>query len=129
MVRHHLRRRKWLGSGCVIAALAIAFPASADTIETLDQLATETLDEVRGIALARQQADRGEWLDALASLERVLAYFPKSAQTRLLHAVYLCRVDDRLGAAVEIEALRQRDYSAAQWDEALTQCGVPKEAR
>jgi hypothetical protein len=129
MSRNQSGFRKWRGLGCAVAALAFAAAASADTIETLDQLAMETLDEARGIALAREQANRGEWLDALASLERVLAYSPKSAQARLLHAVYLCRVDDRLGAAVELEALRQRDYSPAQWDEALAECGVPTEAR
>jgi hypothetical protein len=129
MARNQSAFRKWRGFGCAVAALSFAAPASADTIETLDQLAIETLDEARGIALARQQAERGEWLDALATLERVLAYFPKSAQARLLHAVYLCRVDDRLGAAVEIEALRQRDYSPAQWEEALAECGVPTEAQ
>jgi predicted Zn-dependent protease len=107
----------------VCALALVTAPAAAETLEELDALAQTSQDEALGIQLAQQQAARGEFLDALATLERVLAVHPKSDPARLLHAVYLCRVDDKLGAAVEFDKLRRKKYSDAQWADALAQCG------
>lgn len=109
--------------GAMGALVLLAVPASAETLEELDALAQTSQDEALGIQLAQQQAARGDFLDALATLERVLAVHPKSDPARLLHAVYLCRVDDKLGAAVEFDKLRRKKYSDAQWADALAQCG------
>src|SRR5688572_6817175 len=52
-------------------------PLSAETLEELDALSDLSADESAGITAAREQAGRGEYLEALATLERVLAAHPK----------------------------------------------------
>ena len=106
-----------------LALCALAAPLAAETIEELDALSDRTQDEALGIQLAQEHASRGGFLDALAALERVLAEHPKSHPARLLHAVYLCKVDDKLGAAVEFDKLKRKKYSDAQWADAMAQCG------
>lgn len=113
-------------SAIVLATAAIsAPPARAETPEELDVLSDRAVNEQAGIALAQEQAARGEWLEAVATLERVLAANPKSSTALFLHASYLCRVDDRLGGTVELGKLRKKDHAKQDLDALRVQCAVP----
>lgn len=98
-------------------------PLSAETLEELDALSDRSADEGAGIAAAREQAGRGEYLEALATLERVLAAHPRSSDARLIHAVYLCEIDDKRGGLVEIDKLREKTYGKQLLAEARAKCG------
>ncbi len=113
----------FLRLGAAAFGLAIvAGPAQADTFEVLDALSDASADETTGIALAREQATRGEYLEALATLERVLAENPKSREARLIHALFLCRVDDQQGGLVAIDKLKKKHYGAEVLDQARASC-------
>ena len=111
-------------SAIVAAVLAVLLPqpAFAQTIEDLDRLVLASVKPADGLALARSQAGAGELLDALATLDRVLAVDPKHKQAKLLHASILCRIDDREGAAVEFSRLKSKDFKKAEWNSALAPC-------
>ena len=106
-----------LAWGCVIAA-----PLRAETLADLDTLSDISADEEAGITAAREQADRGEYLEALATLERVLAVNPKSHNARLIHAIYLCRIDDKRGGLVELDRLKKKYYGGELLSEARAMC-------
>lgn len=106
----------------LLAALMLPQPAVAQSLEDLDRLVQASVKPADGLALARSQASSGALLDALATLDRVLAVEPKHKQARLLHATLLCRIDDRDGAAVEFSRLRSKDYKKADWNAALAPC-------
>jgi hypothetical protein len=104
-------------SGLLAAGLfCAAVPLHAETFEELDALSAATDSEESGIALAQQQAARSEYLEALATLERVLTLFPRSQSALLMHALYLCEVDDRQGGMVELSKLRPRDLARRRRD-------------
>lgn len=94
----------------------------AETLQELDALSDLSADEATGIAAAREQAGRGEYLEALATIERVLAVYPKSRDARLIHALYLCKIDDKRGGLVEIGKLKKKDYGEQLLAEARTMC-------
>lgn len=94
----------------------------AETLEELDALSDAAVSETGGILAARDAAGRGEYLDALAMLERMFGAFPRSAEGLLLHAQYLCAIDDRQGGLVELQLLRERDYTGSQLADARTTC-------
>ena len=111
--------------GLTLAGLLLAgttAPAVAETLEELDALSDLTATEAGGIAAAREAAGRGELLDALAMLERTLGMFPRSAEALLLHAQYLCAIDDRQGGLVELRLLRERDYQDNALEDVRTFC-------
>ena len=109
----------------LLAGLALAAPSvRAETPQELSVLADRATGERRGISLAQEQAARGEFLEALATLERVLAANPASGYAKLLHAIYLCRIDDRMGGAVEIGKLGKKEVAKADLANARAQCGV-----
>ena len=110
------------GSVYLLASLVLPQCASAQSLEDLDRLVQNSAKPADGLALARSQAVAGDLLDALATLERVLAVDPKHKQGRLLHASLLCRIDDRDGAAAEFARLRSKDYKTAEWSAALVPC-------
>ena len=114
----------WLARIAVplLAALMLPSAVLAQTIDDLDRLVQASAKPADGLALARSQASSGALLDALATLDRVLAVEPKHKQARLLHATLLCRIDDRDGAAVEFSRLRSKDYKKADWNAALAPC-------
>jgi len=99
-----------------------AAPANAQSLADLDRLSEVSDNEESGIAAAREQADRGAYLEALATLERVLAAHPKSHDARLVHAIYLCRIDDRRGGLVELDKLKDKNYERAVLDQARGLC-------
>ncbi len=108
-----------------VAFFIVAQPIAAvraETLPELDALAEVAVDEEKGIIFAREQAERGELLDAIATLERVLALHPKSDTARLHHAMYLCMIDDRMGGIVELGKLKAKTYPAEFWAEAMTIC-------
>jgi len=111
---------------CYTAALALAVqplsPAHAETIAELDMMAEVAVDEQKGILFAQDQASRGEFLEAIGTLERVLALHPKSSSARLLHAVYLCQIDDQQGGAVEIGKLKKSSIPDELWADAHKLC-------
>ena len=108
----------------LLMALMVPQLALAQSLEELDQLVQGSTKPADGLALARSQASTGGLLDALATLDRVLALDPKHKQARLLHASLLCRIDDRDGAAVEFGRLRAKDYKKADWSAALAPCAA-----
>ena len=114
--------RKFTGFGCLLAALVAPQGAFAQSLEDLDRLVQASVRPADGLALARSQAATGELLDALATLERVLAVDPKHKQAKLLHASLLCRIDDRDGAAAEFARLRAKDYNQPDWSAAQVPC-------
>jgi len=89
-------------------------------IDTLSDIAT---DEEAGIAEASKQAAAGDLLEALATLERVLAVQPKSQGARLLHAVYLCDIDDKQGGLVALNQLKKKDIGEEALSAAYARCG------
>lgn len=97
-------------------------PLAAETLEELDALSDLSVDEGAGIAAAKEQAERGEYLEALATLERVLAVHPLSHEARLIHAVYLCKVDDKRGGLVELDRLKKKYYGGDLLSEARAMC-------
>jgi Tfp pilus assembly protein PilF len=101
-----------------------AVSAQAETPEELSLLADRATGEQTGIKLAQEQADRGDLLDALSTLERVLASNPRSTYARMLHAVYLCRIDDRFGGQVEISKFDKKTFSKQDIATARAQCGM-----
>ncbi len=114
---------------CTLAAasaLILPFPVAADTLEELDVLAETAVNEEAGILLAQEQASRGEFLEAIGTLERVLALHPKSQSARLLHAVYLCRIDDQPGGAAELKKLKKKQFPEDLWAQAQSICTVPE---
>lgn len=94
----------------------------AETLEELDIMADVAVDEQKGIQYAQDQLSRDEYLEAIATLERVLALHPNSDSARLLHAVYLCQIDDQQGGAVEIGKLKKKNYSEALWADTVKLC-------
>lgn len=114
----------WASLAC--GSLASA-PLYAETLEELDALSEASSDEAAGIALARDQAGRGGYLEALATLERVLAVHPKSHEARLIHGIYLCKIDDRRGGLVEIGKLKTKNYGEQLLSQARTMCEQAKE--
>src|SRR5436190_764683 len=117
-------RRFLVGVALAWGALACP-PSSAETLDELDALSDLAVDESAGIAAAKEQAGRGEYLEALATLERVLAVHPKSHEARLIHAVYLCEVDDRRGGLVELDRLKKKHYTDEARAEARARCEGP----
>ena len=116
--------RNFTGLACLLAALVVPQSALAQSLEELDRLVLSSAKPADGIALARSQAATGAFLDALATLERVLAVAPKDKQVRLLHASLLCRIDDRDGAAAEFAQLRAKDYEKPDWSAAQVPCNA-----
>ena len=117
-VRMAMRAAALLG----IASCLAAAPLRAETPEELDQLARASETPDTGLQLARQQAAAGEYLPALATLERVLFVKPKAKSARLLHAMLLCRIDDPQGAEAEFSRLKKGDYKKPEWREAKEAC-------
>lgn len=93
-----------------------------DILAELDQLAEAAADEASGLLLAQEQAKAGEFLQALSTVERVLALHPKSQSGRLLHAVYLCQIDDLPGGAAEMNKLKEKNFPEELWGQAQTLC-------
>jgi hypothetical protein len=116
-----------IGAFLLSSALA-TLPVQAQTLEDLDALSDATLDEATGIAAAREQANSGQYLEALATLERVLALFPKSAEARLIHAIYLCDIDDKQGGLVEIDKFKKSEFGEELIEDARARCSGGAEA-
>jgi len=114
--------RQCLIGVAVAWSVLAASPLRAETLAELDALSDVSVDEGAGIAAANEQAGRGAYLEALATLERVLAVHPKSHEARLLHAVYLCRVDDKRGGLVELDRLKKKHYTEEALADARAAC-------
>lgn len=116
MVRWSLRI---LAAAFMVAASAQAF---SQTLDEIDTLSDRSAAEQSGIDLAREQTDRGEVLEALATIERVLTLFPNSATARLEHARLLCRMGDPQGAQIEFRKLKSKHYPAKTLSQAIASC-------
>lgn len=115
--------KRGLAASIAMAGLFAATSAPAETLAQLDALSQAAQSESAGIALARKQANAGDLLDALATLERIIINMPESAlEARLYHAALLCRVDDRRGALIEMDGLRGHDLDPALREEARAAC-------
>ncbi len=106
------------------AALLIiaSMPAASQTLNQLDVLSDQSADEQTGIELARTQTERGELLEALATIERVLTMFPASAEARFNHAMLLCWIGDPQGALVEFDRLKDKHYPPRMLKQAIANC-------
>lgn len=104
--------------------ILVSTPAFSQTLEQLDALSDETADEQTGIALALKQTERGELLEALATIERVLTLFPGSAEARFNHAMLLCRIGDPQGALIEFDRLKDKEYPPQQVKQAIANCRI-----
>lgn len=115
-----------VGKGLIATLIACSWltcaPLKAETLEELDALSDLAVDEAAGTAAARDYASRGEYLDALALLERVLAVHPTSQDALLMHAVYLCEIDDPQGGQLELSKLKEKQYTPQMLDEARALC-------
>jgi hypothetical protein len=105
-----------------LLVLAASTPLAAQSLEELDALSDRTADEASGIQTALEQTARGELLEALATLERVLALYPESDEARFNHATLLCWVDDPQGAEVEFARLDEDDYAPGALQQARENC-------
>ncbi|WP_340586896.1 hypothetical protein [Erythrobacter alti] len=108
------------------AGLALVSPAQAQEQELaeLDRLSDISADEETGIAAAQDQARSGRLLEALATLERVMAVHPRSLNARMLHAYYLCAIDDQQGARVEIDNMDEDDFGEQNLVELRARCST-----
>jgi Flp pilus assembly protein TadD len=117
-----------INSRCAMALAALAMAATpvcaaqAETLAELDAMSDTSVNEEAGVTQAQSQQARGELLEAIATLERVLADNPKSASARLLHALYLCQIDDPEGGRVELGKLDAKLYTDAIMAEVRGQC-------
>lgn len=105
-----------------LGLLVGAHAAHAEIPDALDQQLAASGSATAALGLARQQADGGQLLEALATSERVLFLDPKLKAALLLHATLLCRLDDAKGAAAEFSLIRQHDYPKDDWRAAAAQC-------
>ena len=121
--------KKWIALAAIAATALSGAPSAAATLAELEAMSDLSQDEQTGIAAAQAQQARGEWLEALGTLERVLADNPKSAAARLLHALYLCKVDDRTGGQVELSKLRAKDFADGIFDQVQAECARAPEGR
>lgn len=112
-------------AACLPVVLALATPVAAQSLAELDRLSDMTAQEDTGVAAAQEQAERGAYLEALSTLERVMAVYPRSVAARLLHAIYLCRIDDRQGGLVEIDQMDEDLFGAANIADARNRCSRP----
>ena len=95
-----------------MAALAPAAPALAQI--TFEDVYAAPDDQDLNLAYARQQAQAGELLGAVAALERMLYSNPDWDSARLFYAGLLVRLDDVQGARREVGLLRDRPLGASQ---------------
>lgn len=115
--------------GAVLSvSLNAPLAAQTDPFAELDALSDVSADEATGVEFATKQAARGEYLEALATLERVLAVFPKSTDARLLHAIYLCRIDDEQGGLAEVAEMKEKVFGKELLKRAKNACFAPSPA-
>jgi hypothetical protein len=110
----------------VAALLGAASPALADTPAQLDQQLRATSRVPSGLGLVRQQLRDGDLTGALASVERVIILDPLNAESRLLHASLLCRLDDRPGSQTEFDPMRGHDLPEKLWRAETAPCEEPQ---
>lgn len=105
--------------------VVLALVGTSSHAQTVEDIERELVTADKGekvLALAQQQADAGQLLEALASAERARFLDPKLKQARLMHAVLLCRIDDPQGAAIEWNALDKGDFKKKSWKSAKASC-------
>jgi hypothetical protein len=100
--------------------------------EEPDALIEASLQVEAGVVLARNLAGKGDLYGAAATLERVLIAHPAAAEPRLLYASMLCRLDDRMGAEVELGLVDAAGVTETARREVTAACGtvaLPASAR
>jgi len=109
----------------MFVAFGVSGSLSAQTLaQDAEGLIAPSLKVDSGIALARRQIGDNDLLGAVATLERVLIANGDAIPARLLYASLLCRLDDRQGAAVEINMLPNKAVPDANWNEVTIACGA-----
>ncbi|QKG71763.1 hypothetical protein [Erythrobacter mangrovi] len=119
-------------SAAIIASIAFVSvpmaPLHAESLDELDAISDRSVNEEAALDDARALAETGALLEAIATLERMLAENPKSREGRLLHALYLCKVDDRRGGLVEIDKLKSKEFGKKLLKEARGLCEAQPQA-
>lgn len=109
----------------IFAVTAFTAPLHAQTSpEEPDAVIDASLQVEAGVALARSLAGSGDLYGAAATLERVLIAHPAAAEPRLLYASVLCRLDDRMGAEVELGLIDAARVTEAARQEVTAACGA-----
>jgi hypothetical protein len=106
-----------------------ATPLAAQSLDELDVISDRSVNEQAALDDARALAGTGAYLEAIATLERMLAENPKSREGRLLHALYLCKIDDKRGGLVEIDKLKTRDFGKDLLKESRELCETPAQPK
>jgi hypothetical protein len=114
---------KRAGLFLAFATFDVTIATSAASGQVTEALITPTMAVESGLALARSQIGESDLLGALATLERVLFNHPSSGASRLLYASVLCRLDDRRGAELEVELLKDEPIEPTAWLEVTAACG------
>ena len=110
---------------CLAVACAWSAPAFAQAgpLAELDVLADSSNDPRVGLQLAHDQIGEGDFIGAVATLERVLMDHPGADDALVLHASLLCRLDDRAGAELELSELRYVTITDQAWADVTAACG------
>lgn len=111
-VQRRLRPAFVVGLGLIVSMPLAASSAHAEI--TFAQIMANPDDPELNLAYARQKVASGELQQAAAALERLLLSRPNWDAARLFYGIVLYRLDDKIGARRELEALEGRGLNAAQ---------------
>lgn len=106
--------QKFKFGGCLIAAalpLLLATSATAQSKITFDDILSDPNNTELNLAYAKQEADVGNLLKAIAALERLLIDEPNADDVRLYYVTLLNQIGDFTAAQNEINDLKQRPLS------------------
>jgi hypothetical protein len=119
----NMASRRWIAA-LWLALAGCASPAGAQIypLAELDSLSRASVDPAAGLALARQQAARGDLFGAVATTERIIALHPESDDALLFHVSLLCRLDDPVGARAEIAEF-PAGRAGGDWSPVVAACG------
>lgn len=123
------RKRNYLvAASAIFTATIFSSPILAQQQPAdLEALIGPSLEVDAGLQLARRQMADKDLLGAVGSLERVLLAHPEAVTPRLLYASILCRLDDRMGAEVELSQLSGQAITDESWAEVTAACGsIPR---
>ena len=99
-------------AAAVVMPFVFGTPALAQDPITFDQILADPGNTELNIAYARQEAEAGNLLKALAALERVLIAEPNADDARFYYATLLDQIGDDVAAQNELNELESRPISS-----------------